>query len=351
MTKLMSVLLTIVALCIVVNGCKPVPPSSSTVEPPTPEPTVELECPPIDFSTAAELQDSLESYRAIYDVQMIDETGVVVNQFSMSIARVKSEEAMEATMLGGEETNQDDSQGFIMILIGDYLYLRVPDEDWTVVQGLVAQEMFESQTQVLDPTLVERLDEATCFQTEEMVNEISAYHYRYDNVDVAGLPTLDDFPSDAEVSEAAVEAWVAVEGEFLVRYTLNIAVDYNSRLMTLSIDYRLSDINTPIEITAPEGVMEQTFPDDIPLLDDAVVMMESPEVMTYVTAREPDAVLDFYRDEMDKAGWLNDPANTGTQQGVKFIGYLRENTQVTIGVIVQEGQTTVTIIVEPAVTP
>jgi hypothetical protein len=109
------------------------------------------------------------------------------------------------------------------------------------LQDIVA-EMLDLNPLISDPVLV----------GSEDLNGVSTYHYTFI---IAGLGAK----SGAEVIQNQGEYWLAVDGQYLVKYSLVLEIrdgpknDPQSEAMLSKFTYILSDINQPIEIKLPPG--------------------------------------------------------------------------------------------------
>ena len=106
----------------------------------------------------------------------------------------------------------------------------------------IAAEMLDLNPLIANPVLV----------GQEDLNGVPTYHYTFV---VPGLGAT----SGAEVIQNQGEYWLAVDGEYLVKYSLVLEIrdgpkdDPQSEAMLSKFNYELTDINQPIEINLPEG--------------------------------------------------------------------------------------------------
>ena len=61
------------------------------------------------------------------------------------------------------------------------------------------------------------------------------------------------------------------------------------------------------------GVGEQDFPDDIPLPEDAEIVAERQDTLTYTTKQDLATVFSLYKWNLLSEGWELDPANEGIE--------------------------------------
>lgn len=106
----------------------------------------------------------------------------------------------------------------------------------------IGAEMLDLNPLIASPVLV----------GQEDLNGTPTYHYTFT---IPGLGAT----SGAEVIQNQGEYWLAVDGQFLVKYNLVLEIrdgptdDPQSEAMFSKFSYELTDINQPIEINLPEG--------------------------------------------------------------------------------------------------
>jgi hypothetical protein len=131
--------------------------------------------------------------------------------------------------------------------------------------------------------------------SEETVNGIRSVHYRFSE---NGLGLKDR-------ARASGEFWVAAEGGFLVKYSLQVEGD--SRVFDLDTEGKMvweysltadsaADMSLPPEGCPPGRVA-------LPRMTDAADVIELPGKLFYTTASDTGAVADFYAAEMEAAGY------------------------------------------------
>jgi hypothetical protein len=142
----------------------------------------------------------------------------------------------------------------------------------------------------------------------EEVNGVSCYKYTF---------TEKDFTANQgeAVKNAAGEAYIAVDGGYVVKMALNGDVSYTTSDQmfdegTIKLTFDLTDINQPITIEPPAEAKAQTGGrDDLPKLPDAKVELSTSELISYRTASSVKDAADFYETEMVKNGWTAGQSN------------------------------------------
>lgn len=155
---------------------------------------------------------------------------------------------------------------------------------------------------------------AICDLSPEMINGISATRCTFTEEDVQS--------EEATYGSLTGYAWVAEDGEFIVKYQLD-AEGYQSLnpgegdffdVGSVSFVYELLEVNSDLTISPPEDAMNAESLDfenlgisedagDMPVLDDAEEVIALGGIVTYYTSSDVAAVVDFYRQELPALGW------------------------------------------------
>ncbi len=155
-------------------------------------------------------------------------------------------------------------------------------------------ELFPEE--VLEPAeLLLPVSEATKLGPET-INEIPAVHYQFDE---NALALSDPKPS------ITGDLWLAEEGGYLVKYTLNAAMPANTTGQGIETaqtwSYELSQVNAADSVALPVGCMP--VPVDIPAMADATNVERISGWMDYETASSAAQVVDFYYQALPSLGW------------------------------------------------
>jgi hypothetical protein len=128
----------------------------------------------------------------------------------------------------------------------------------------------------------------------ETVDGVEANHYTFDER-ALGM---------ADFAEATGEVWVAAEGGYVLRYTLEEqgGADFFGEGVegTVTWDYTL-DPTAPAAIAPPDDCPPGLL--DAPLMDDAERVQRLPGVTMFETPSDAAAVLAFYQAELPALGW------------------------------------------------
>ncbi|MBC7235463.1 MAG: hypothetical protein H5T69_06440, partial [Chloroflexi bacterium] len=122
------------------------------------------------------------------------------------------------------------------------------------------------------------------------------YHYDQEGLHFSGYYT--------QTAQASADVWVSTEHEVYIKATLHWegeAQDLGKG--SFDLESRVTDINQPITITAPEGVTPPELPDDVVLMGDARELALVDKLIYYQTNRSPFEVADYYKFKMPAYGW------------------------------------------------
>jgi len=155
--------------------------------------------------------------------------------------------------------------------------------------GLLSEETLEP-AELLLPIL------QTSKVGTETVNQIPAMHYHFDQ---NSLSLTEPKPA------VTGEIWLAEQGGYVVKYTLNAAKPSETTGVGLEVEqswtYELSQVNAVESVALPKGCM--AVPVDIPAMPDAKDVSRSSGMMEYTTASSAFQVVDFYYHHLDSLGW------------------------------------------------
>ncbi len=146
-----------------------------------------------------------------------------------------------------------------------------------------------------------QIQEQTLIAKGETVNGVKTDHYKITRGSL-GIGT---------VTSENGEAWLAQDGNYLVRYTgqaegeFELSDDKITGVMTWT--FNLSKINQLKEITlAPECAAAGQASQDLPIPPNAADQSTFGDIITFTSPDAPKAVADFYRSELPTKGWKID---------------------------------------------
>lgn len=196
--------------------------------------------------------------------------------------------------------------GFSMTQIGDVTYIDLAGT--CVSTSGNETDNFPLTEFTSSENLLGSLQGAQLVEENVTINGIQTNHYQFDDSALTqgqqALGTLENVEG---------HVYVASDGGYLVRMTME-ADGQNLNLgglpatatgghMVYQVDY--SDFNAAIEITAPEGC-GGAEDSEYPILDDASNVTSFGDVLSYETATAFGDVVNFYKTEMEAAGYTLD---------------------------------------------
>lgn len=321
----------------------------------TPQPTEQ----PND-DTGGQSQDGLKDLDSYRSDMRIDWTGTrsgepVEGFLSVQIAFVRDPQASEVTMeaAGLGDAPEDESMSMRYVRVGKQLWFYDGSSDtWTQMPAGDDDDDFGffSPADML-PEI--NLDTAERARGTETVNDVECYRYDFTEKDMLEEQDL------GEVSEASGTIWKAVEGEFVVKATMDAEISSMEEddlfdKGSVSMLYEVYDINETIVIEPPaeaEGKTGQR--DDLPMLPDAEIEFSMAGMVSYTTASSLKEATDFYKEEMPKNGWLAAKDGETMLEDFVLLNYTKGGDKVNIMISTDEDKavTNVMLSVESASGP
>jgi hypothetical protein len=298
-----------------------------------PEPETETEeVEDISLSSVTSGLQSLDSYRGHFEMAFErsggEEEGKWVMQ--MDIEHVRDPFAQRMTIQGGEVGL---GEGFESVQIGDQQYI-VFGEGECISTSANEEDAMDMEMFQLDDA-IGGLDSARRVRPDETVNGILSRHYVFDEKSI-GWGTF---------SRAEGEVWVAVDGDYVVKYILQaegknpITNDEGH----VEWGYEIRDVNQPITIEPPAGC--EATESEFPLMPDAANRSTMGGLVTYESNSSFDDVLSFYQEQMPADGW-NDSGDSFISPGSAMLGYTKDGRTVTIAITDSEDKISVMIMSE-----
>lgn len=316
----------------------PTPEPSETPRPtltPTPEPTstaTPIPSPTPELCDRGFLESSiasinlLESYQS--DSQMFFrsiEDANLMELFNMQLT-VELEDAEVKQMHMFMTQNFGEPQSSEMIFTEDLLFFKPSEEEpWQAMEGEFSNAALERLTdsQFIKPELVDNLDFVSCQVSYEMINGVEAKVYSFDTFSFEGITDIR--------GNSFVEQFETVEGTSLVvslqpfaDLYIPVALEINMQISqgTIAGDFALGqeifNINQPVVLEIPE-VVSPTFPIEIPLDPEAVVVTELDNVIAFTVPSLPEEALKLYKLFFVEEGWIEIDSYTNEEQGIEFM--------------------------------
>jgi outer membrane lipoprotein-sorting protein len=271
-----------------------------------------------DEIAASDISGSLEgldSYRMRFTMTFEGTDGdgeTVQSTLEMEVEYVRDPFAMRVAISGSDEDIGLAGETMEMVQIGDQQY--------TVFEGQCmvtpADESFTDMGLFETEDLLSDIESAHRVMPDETVNGVACRHYKFDEQSTVGF------------SSANGEIWVAVDGNYLVKYTLEAdgKNPINDEEGHVEWVYELRDINAPITIEPPAGC--ESVGSEFPMMPDATNVMMMEGTVMYESASAFDDVLAFYQDEMVAAGWTSEDSFVG--EGVASLTYTKDGRTATV---------------------
>jgi hypothetical protein len=305
----------------------------SPTEPPSGEEAEEEE--EIDLSSFTSGLQSLESYRSHLKMTFEGTTEGEAEQwvYEMDIEHVRDPLAQRLVIRGSDMGDMGVGEGFESVQIGDQQYL-VLEEGQCISTSAGEEDAFDAE--IFEPEdVIGGLNNARRVRPDERINGILCRHYTFDEKSLAV----------GEFSQAQGEIWIAVEGDYVVKYTLqaegkNPATGDEGRL---EWEYEVRDVNVPITIEAPPGCA--TAESEFPIMPDATDMTTMNGMVTYTSATAFEDVLAFYQEQMPANGW-SETGDSFTSPDNAMLSYTRDGRTVTVALTSDDGAVSVLIMSE-----
>lgn len=286
----------------------------------------------ISLSSVTSGLQNLDSYRShflmTFDGSTEGETEHWIMEMSMEYAREPF--AQRIVVQGGEIGL---GEGFESVQIGDQQYV-VFGEDQCISSSADAGDATDME--IFEPDdIIGGLENARRIQPDEQVNDILCRHYAFDETSVGW----------AAFTHAEGEVWIAVDGEYVVKYILEAeGKDPASQEEGhIEWEYEIRDVNQPVTIEPPAGC--EATESEFPIISDATDMTTMGGMVTYESGSSFDVVLAFYQEQMPAEGW-SDTGDSFTSPGTAMLSYAKDGRTATVMLTEEEGTVSVLIMSE-----
>jgi len=296
-----------------------------------PEPETE-EVEDISLSSVTSGLQSLDSYRGHFEMTFEssgdEEEGKWVMQ--MDIEHVRDPFAQRMTIQGG---GVELGEGFESVQIGDRQYI-VFGEGECISTSASGEDAIDMEMFQLDDA-IGGLDGARRVGSDETVNGILSRHYVFDEKSL-GWGTF---------SRAEGEVWVAVDGDYVVKYILQAEGKnpITNEEGNVEWGYEIRDVNQPINIEPPAGC--EATESQFPMMPDATNQSTMGGLVTYESSSSFDDVLSFYQEQMPANGW-SDSGDSFISSGNAMLVYAKDGRTATVALTDSEGKISVMIMSE-----
>ncbi len=284
----------------------------------------------LSLSSVTSGLQALDSYRSHFKMTFDGTTGGDAGQwvFEMDIEYVREPFAQHIVIRGG-----DTGEALESTQIGDQQYV-VFGEGQCISSS--ADEGDAMDAEIFEPDdVIGGLENARRVRPDERVNGILCRHYTFDETGVAW----------AGFAHAEGEVWVAVEGDYVVKYTMQ-ADGKNPTTGDeghIEWEYEVRDVNKPIAIEPPPGC--EAAESEFPIMPDATDMTTMGGMVMYTSASSFDDVLAFYQEQMPANGW-SDTGDVSVASDTAMLSYTKDGRTATITLTSEDGKASVFIMSE-----
>ncbi len=221
--------------------------------------------------------------------------------------------------------------------VGNTMYIQTAGADGK--KSCISMSSDDKSNQLtkglFNPNMLGSVSDAKYVGTDT-VNGVKAKHYKYDEKSASLFGA-------AKVSG---EIWVAVDGGFVVKETVNWSgaaglFGANSKAKgDGKWTWELSDVNQPITIQPPEGCGGAAS--DIPVMKDATEKSSFGDMITYKTASKVVDVVGFYKQQMPAKGWDLEGEPEVTDESAS-LNFTKDDQKAQVMLSVDQGKTQVVI--------
>jgi len=320
----------------------PEKPSPTPESPPPPTPTPEPAEEDLSVSALKEGLVDLDSYRI--EMQMTvegkDENGEPFRgTWEMLEETTRDPEAQRVTVSStGSDAGETGAEGsFEMINVADMSYMiteSAPGERNCISFSSDEEDLLEMT--FLRPDSLGGIEGAK-YRGRETVNGIRTKHYTWSEKTAALFGFAD----------GKGEAWVAVDGGYVVKYRMEASGKGTFLLDQLvegkmTIEYNLTEVDSGLVIEVPDEC--EGGASDIPVMADAQDKASFGAMMTYTTPSAMKDVVAFYEAGMSENGWKE--AEQGMQmEGMSILNYTKEDRSAQLMITYDEDSKLTTVMI------
>ena len=285
----------------------------------------------VGLSSVTSGLQSLDSFRSHFTMAFegTTEGEAEIWSYVMDVESVRDPFAQRIVIQGGFA-----GEGFESVQVGDTRYFVLGEGQCV---SSAAGEDEAADMEVFQPDdVIGGLDNARRIRPDERVNGVMCRHYKFDE---KGL-TWGTF------ARAEGEVWVAVEGDYVVKYMLQadgkdpVGGDDEGHI---EWEYEVRDVNQPITIEPPAGC--SAAESEFPIMPDAADVTTMSGMVMYTSASTFDQVQAFYQEQMPANGW-DDTGDSFTGPGSAMLSYTKDGRTATVTIGGEDGEVSVMIMSE-----
>ncbi len=299
----------------------------------------EVEAETISLSSITEGLQSLDSYRGHLTASFQGTTDGESQAWTLEIEIEQVRDPFARHLIisgtGMGMTDMGEADHIESIQIGDQQYL-ILGEGQCISSSMAEGETMDAEFFKPDD-LIGGLENAHRVRPDETMNGILCRHYQFDEKSLLM----------SEIQRAKGDMWVAVDGNYVVKYVLDAEGKdpASGDEGQISWTYEIGDVNTPITIEPPASC-GSTAESEFPIMSDATNLTTMGGMLSYESESTFDDVLTFYQTEMEAAGW-EDTGESFISEDVAMLTYAQGERRATITLnISEEGKVSVFIMSE-----
>jgi hypothetical protein len=287
----------------------------------------------ISVSSVTSGLEGLDSYRSHLSMVFQSAEGDEEGQWTieMDIEYVRDPFAQRIVVQGGGISGVGEG-GLESIQIGDQQYAVFGDQ--CISSSASEDDAIDMEIFELDDVMG-GLEHARRVQPDETINGILCRHYTFDETAIFWTP----------LTHAEGEAWIAVDGDYVVKYTMEAdGKDPSSQQQGhVEWEYEVRDVNAPITIEPPAGcaVTESEFP----IMPDAANVSTFGGMVSYESSSSLDDVLAFYQEQMPAEGW-SDAGDSFISSDTAMLSFTKDDRSATVTLTDADGTVSVIIMSE-----
>jgi len=218
----------------------------------------------------------------------------------------------------GGDAAKEGPETFEIIQIEDRTWYKLEEGQWIQV---TQQEILPFGHMMNAVASLRDLSGARRIWPDETVNGIRCRHYRFTEKALPYFLTL------GELSKVEGDLWLAVEGDFVVKYTLHaegkeLKIGEKPGFGTLDLVYEISDVGAEMAIEPPTGggaAIPGFAEGEFPMPEDAEMSMSGPGFTLIVTTLPVAEVAEFYKERLGELGWTkSEEINLGSMVNMSF---------------------------------
>lgn len=327
----------------------PLPDPTDTPEP-TPEPTVAEE----EFADLTTLNTDVSGFTsAIAEMTMTFSADGQADQAVIMDMRFSQDPPGEMITMRTEGVPLDDAvgagalttAGFTIATIGDTAYMAVPGEGCFSFSSAEAESMDPTESLFSPTDFTSEMNKARRIRPNETINGVETIHYQFDESSFLTTEELDIVTITGDI-------YVAADDGYLVRMIAEgvgpdmTMMDGVTEANMFRMEYNLTQVNEPIEITVPEGCDAESAGGDYPIATDATELVSFAGFVSYTSAMSADDLGAFYQEAMPSKGWSFVSEGSTTTGPFQTHIFTRDGEQVTVSIFGSDDESQVLITVE-----